>query len=45
MSSVDGGNEYRFDRAEGCRMEVFGEFVFVGVIAKNAVGLVSMGTC
>ena len=45
MASVDGGDEGRFDGTEGCHMEVFGEFAFGGVIEKNAVGLVWMGTC
>ena len=44
MALVDGGNEGRFDRAEGCRVELFGKLAFGGVIAKNAVGLVCMGT-
>ena len=45
MALVDGGNEGRFDGAEGGRVEVFGEFAFGGVTAKDTVGLVWMGTC
>ena len=45
VASVDGGDEGIFDRAEGCRMEVLGEFAFDCVIAENAVGLEWMGTC
>ena len=41
----DGGDEGIFDGAEGCRVEVLGEFAFGGVIAMNAVGLVWMGNC
>ena len=45
MASVDGGDEGIFDGAEGCYVELFGEFTFGGVIAKNDVGLDWMGTC
>ena len=43
MASVDGGDEGRFDRAEGCCVEVFGKFAFGGVIAENALGLACIG--
>ena len=45
VASFDGVDEGIFDGAEGCRVEVFGEFVFDGVIAKNAVGFVWVETC
>ena len=45
VALVDGVDEGIFDGAEGCRMEVFSEFAFCGVIAKNAVGFVWVGTC
>ena len=45
MASVDGGDKGRFDRDEGCLVEVFGEFAFGGVIENNAVVLVWMGAC
>ena len=45
MAAVDGGDEGRFDGAEGCHMELLGEFKFGGVIVENVVGLAWMGTC
>ena len=43
MAFVDGGDEGRLDGAEGCCMEVLGEFAFGGILAENAVGLVWIG--
>ena len=45
MALVDGGDEGKFDIAEGCHMVLFGEYAFGGVIAKNSVVLVWMGMC
>ena len=45
MATFDGEDEGGFDGAEGCRMKVFIEFAFGGVIAKNDVGLVWKGMC
>ena len=45
VALVDGNDEGRFDRAEGCRVEVLGGFAFGVVIVENDVGLVWMGTC
>ena len=43
MAFLDGGDEGRIDRDEGCCVEVLGKFVFGGIMAKNAVGLVCIG--
>ena len=43
MAFVDGKYEGRLDGAEGCYVEVFGEFAFDGIMAENAVGLVRIG--
>ena len=45
MGPVDGGDKGIFDRDEGCRVEVFGELLFGGVVVNNSVGLVWMVTC
>ena len=45
MASVDGGDKYIFDGAEGFRVEVFGKFAFGCVIAENTISLAWMGTC
>ena len=45
MAAADGSDEGRFDRDEGCRVEVFGELLFGGVVVNNSVGLVWMVTC
>ena len=45
MAPVDGGDKGIFDRDEGCRVELFGEFAFGCIIAENSVGLAWMGTC
>ena len=45
MAPVDVSDEGRFYGSEGGRVGVFGEFVFGGVIVKDTVGLVWMGTC
>ena len=39
MAFVDGGDEGRLDRTEGCCIEVLGEFAFGGIMAENSVGL------
>ena len=45
MALVDGGDEGRFYRAEGYRVELLGEFAFGFFIAENSVGMAWMGTC
>ena len=40
MAFVDGRDEGRLDGDKGCCVEVFGKFVFGGIMADNAVGLV-----
>ena len=43
MAVVDGGDEGRLDRAEGCCVKLLGKFAIGGVMAENAVCLVQMG--
>ena len=43
MDFVDGRDEGRLDGDEGFCVEVLGEFVFGGIMADNAVGLVRIG--
>ena len=40
---VDGGNEGRLDRAEGCCVKVLGKFALGGIMAENAVCLFLIG--